>query len=81
MFTWRANAFEAGLTTEVEVHFAAVERGTRVTLEHRGWDEVPLENAARHGYGKSEAFVSMIGLHWGDQIAAFRRYGVAKETA
>ena len=37
-----------GLVTEVEVRFEPAERGTRVTLEHRGWDRVPLENASRH---------------------------------
>jgi uncharacterized protein YndB with AHSA1/START domain len=81
VFEWRANAFEADLVTEVEVSFAAAERGTRVTLEHRGWDAVPLDNAARHGYGASEAFVSMIGLHWADQLSALRTYATGKENA
>jgi hypothetical protein len=72
VFEWRGNHFEPGLVTEVEVRFEASGQGTRVTLEHRGWDRVPLEHASRHGYGASNAFVSMIGLSWGDQLAALR---------
>jgi hypothetical protein len=33
--------------TEVEVRFEEVEGGTRVTLEHRGWERVAREFAAR----------------------------------
>jgi uncharacterized protein YndB with AHSA1/START domain len=73
VFEWRGNNFEPGLVTEVEVRFERAEDGrTRVTLEHRGWDRVPLEHASRHGYGASNAFISMIGLYWGDQLAALR---------
>jgi uncharacterized protein YndB with AHSA1/START domain len=74
VFEWRGNNFAPGLLTEVEVRFERVERGTRITLEHRGWDRVPLEHPARHGYGASPAFVSMIGLYWGDQLASLRVY-------
>ncbi len=31
--------------TEVEVRFEAIEGGTRVTLEHRGWDKVGCGHA------------------------------------
>jgi hypothetical protein len=27
-----------------------VNNGTRVTVEHFGWDTIPQENAARHGF-------------------------------
>jgi len=73
VFEWRGNNFPPGLLTEVEVRFEPAAGGaTRVTLEHRGWDRVPLDHPARHGYGASQAFVSMIGLHWADQLAALR---------
>jgi len=73
VFEWRGNNFEPGLVTEVEVRFEPAPGGaTRVTLEHRGWDRVPLDHASRHGYGASAAFVSMIGLWWGDQLASLR---------
>ena len=63
-----------GACTEVEVRFAAAEGATRVTLEHRGWDRVPLEHASRHGYGASNAFTSMIGLWWGDLLTSLRAH-------
>src|SRR5690606_26315535 len=40
-------------STEVEVSFQAVERGTRVVLEHRGLDRLPPDAAsstAKHGW-------------------------------
>jgi uncharacterized protein YndB with AHSA1/START domain len=74
VFEWRGNNFEPGLVTEVEVRFERAERGTRVTLEHRGWDRVPPDHASRHGYGTSDAFTSMIGLWWGDQLTSLRAH-------
>jgi len=32
------------------VRFEAVGDQTRVTIEHRGWDEIPQDHAARHGF-------------------------------
>jgi hypothetical protein len=80
VFEWRGFNFEPGLVTEVEVRFERAERGTRVTLEHRGWERVPEDHASRHGYGRSNAFVSMIGLGWGDQLAALRAHLVQEES-
>jgi uncharacterized protein YndB with AHSA1/START domain len=74
VFEWRAGNFAPGLTTEVEVRFERTAAGTRVTLEHRGWDGVPLEHAARHGYGASNAFVSLYGLWWGDLLTTLRQH-------
>ena len=71
VFEWRGPGFEPGLRTEVEVRFAAVAGGTRVTLEHRGWDRLPPEHAARHGY-RGGAFTSMIGLRWADQLVSLQ---------
>jgi uncharacterized protein YndB with AHSA1/START domain len=72
IFQWRGNNFEPDLVTEVEVRFEPEKAGTRVTLEHRGWDRVPLDHASRHGYGASNAFTSMIGLWWGDLLTSLR---------
>lgn len=36
-----------GLATEVEVRFLAAGEGTRVELEHRGWEAIADEAAAR----------------------------------
>jgi hypothetical protein len=32
------------------VRFEAVGDLTRVTVEHRGWDEIPQDHVARHGF-------------------------------
>ena len=50
VFGWRQAGFTTDRSTEVRVRFDAVENGTRVTVEHFGWDAVPQDNAARHGF-------------------------------
>ncbi len=50
VFRWRQASFELHQTTEVHVHFEPVGRETRVTVEHFGWDTIPREHAARHGF-------------------------------
>lgn len=49
-FTWRQATFAPDQTTHVEVRFEAVGDETRVTVEHRGWDAIPPEHVARHGF-------------------------------
>ena len=49
-FTWRQASFGDGMGTEVRVSFEAVGQETRVTVEHTGWDSVPQQHAARHGF-------------------------------
>jgi uncharacterized protein YndB with AHSA1/START domain len=49
-FTWRQATFAADQVTHVEVRFEPVGDETRVTVEHRGWDAIPQEHAARHGF-------------------------------
>jgi uncharacterized protein YndB with AHSA1/START domain len=56
--------------TEVEVRFASVEGGTRVTLEHRGLDRLPPDVAAqKRKYG----WVTLLG--WFDEHVASAREG------
>jgi hypothetical protein len=50
VFGWRCATFAPGLDTEVEVRFEAVGEETRISVEHRGWDAVPQEHVARHGF-------------------------------
>ena len=50
VFGWRQATFARDQDTEVEVRFEAVGEETRVTVEHRGWDSVPKEHVARHGF-------------------------------
>ncbi len=48
--SWRQATFGPDHATEVEVRFERVGGETRVTVEHRGWDSVPQEHVARHGF-------------------------------
>jgi uncharacterized protein YndB with AHSA1/START domain len=48
--TWRQATFSAGQSTELDVRFEAVGDGTRVTVQHRGWDTIPQDHVARHGF-------------------------------
>ena len=54
VFGWQQSGFPDGRSTEVSVRFDAVAThagtGTRVTVEHVGWDAIPQEHAARHGF-------------------------------
>lgn len=67
---WRAQSFAPSERTEVEVRFAAVDGGTRVTIEHRGWDRLRRDHPARKGLA-GPAFTSLMGLWWADQLVAF----------
>jgi len=69
VFEWRLRNFGPGQRTEVEVQFEPAEGGTRVTLEHRGWDSLPPDHPARHGLSGS-AFQAMIGLWWGEILTS-----------
>ena len=40
-------------TTEVEIRFEPVGAETRVTVAHSGWESVPQEHVARHGFALS----------------------------
>lgn len=58
-FTWKAPDWEA--ETQVEVKFAADGTGTRVEVEHRGWEAGP--NMQKQGQGYSDG--------WGIVLARF----------
>ena len=48
--SWRQASFEPDQETELQVRFDPVGEQTRVTVEHHGWDTIPPEHAARHGF-------------------------------
>lgn len=48
--TWRQATFAPDQTTELDVRFEAIGDETRVTVEHRGWNLIPQDHAARHGF-------------------------------
>ena len=62
LWTWN---FRPGERTEVEVRFEAIGDGTRVTVEHRGWERRPT--------GAAE-FRTVVGLWWGAMIAGIRAH-------
>lgn len=47
---WRHESFAPDQSTELHVRFEPAEGQTRVTVEHFGWDGIPAEHAARHGF-------------------------------
>lgn len=72
-FEWRNRNFEPGQVTEVEIWFESSPGGTRVTLEHRGWDSLPDGHPARHGLD-SAGVARMMGKWWADVLTGLRRY-------
>lgn len=68
IFSWRQANFPLDLHTEVEVTFAAVGEETRVSIEHRGFDQVP-PGAARHGFPDEILFMRLAEF-WRAQITA-----------
>jgi uncharacterized protein YndB with AHSA1/START domain len=62
VFTWRQANFPPELKTEVAVGFEAVGAETRVSIEHRGFDQVPA-GAARHGF-PDQALLMRLAEWW-----------------
>ena len=70
-FGWRPASVPPEQATEVVVSFEAVGVETRVTVEHRGWDAVAPENAARHGF-PLHATLSHAAQWWRGALASFK---------
>ena len=68
VFSWRQASFPLDLHTEVEVRFEAVGTETRVSVEHRGFDQVPAESAARHRF-PDQVLLMRLAEYWCDQLA------------
>jgi uncharacterized protein YndB with AHSA1/START domain len=68
VFSWRQANFPLDLHTEVEVGFEAVGAETRVSVEHRGFDQAP-QGAARHGF-PDEVLLLRLAEFWRTQIAS-----------
>ena len=69
VFSWRQANFPLNLHTEVEVGFEAVGDETRVSIEHRGFDQVPGESAARHGFPDAELLLRLAEF-WRGHLSA-----------
>jgi uncharacterized protein YndB with AHSA1/START domain len=72
-FTWRQASFAPDQITRVEVRFEPVGSETRVTVEHRGWDTVPPDHVARHGFPDA-IFLRRHGEWWQTLLAGLARY-------
>jgi len=74
VFGWRQATFRPGQETEVEVTFEAIGAETLVTVVHRGWDSVPDEHLAPHGFPDA-IFLRRHGEWWQVLLARLREYG------
>ena len=70
VFSWRQANFPPDLHTEVEVRFEAVGEETRVSVEHRGFHNVP-EGAARHGF-PDQVLLLRLAEWWQVLLASLR---------
>ncbi len=68
-FTWRQATFTPDQLTQVDVRFEPVGDDTRVTVEQRGWDTIPQEHAARHGFPLG-VFQMRQAEHWRTLLSA-----------
>jgi len=71
VFEWRQPNFTADQVTEVDIGFTQVAEGTRLTLEHRGWDTLPADHPARHGM-EDRRFLLIHARWWDDQFVALK---------
>lgn len=70
VFAWRQANFAPDQSTEVEVCFEAVGSETRVSIEHRAWDTIPQQHAARHGF-PDQATLARVADWWRASLEAF----------
>jgi uncharacterized protein YndB with AHSA1/START domain len=80
VFQWRASNFAPHEVTEVDIRFEPTFGGTRVVLEHRGWDALRPDHPVRHGKD-GPATVASIGRWWGDLLTGFRLHAARAQSA
>ena len=80
VFGWRQGNYEPDQFTEVEVRFEPSDRGTRVILEHRGLDALPDDAGARHGLGRSAAYVTLVRDWLQGQLDEYRLRAEARSA-
>lgn len=71
VFSWRQQSFTPEQSTTVSVRFEPVGDETRVTVEHTGWDGIPQQHAARHGFALN-VFQLRHAEWWQRLLAAFQ---------
>ncbi|WP_412544142.1 SRPBCC domain-containing protein [Longispora sp. K20-0274] len=60
VFGWRTADWPAGASTEVAVSFEATGDGTRVVVEHSGWDALPDGAGLAGGY--TQGWAELLGF-------------------
>ncbi|HZD53935.1 MAG TPA: SRPBCC domain-containing protein [Woeseiaceae bacterium] len=78
-FTWHQESFAPTQSTDVEVRFEPMGEETRVTVEHRGWGEIPQEHAARHGFPE-RPFLERAAEWWQANLGGYRAF-IAERTS
>lgn len=69
-FDWRQATFGPDQKTHVTVTFEPVGEGeTRVSVEHRGWESVPADHVAKHGFPERILLMRQ-AEHWRALLAA-----------
>jgi uncharacterized protein YndB with AHSA1/START domain len=71
-FSWRQASFTPAQHTQVQVRFEPLGDETRVTVEHVGWDSVPAEHVARHGFPEM-VFLQRHAEWWRALLASLNR--------
>lgn len=71
VFTYRQANFPLELTTEVEVRFEALGEETRVSVEHRGFDQAPEDSVARHRF-PDQVLLVRLAEWWRAHLASLR---------
>ncbi len=69
--SWRQAGFPRDRSTQLDVRFEAIGDETRVTVEHRGWDTIPQDHAARHGFDLMP-FQQRQAEHWRTLLKSLR---------
>jgi uncharacterized glyoxalase superfamily protein PhnB len=64
LFDWKLPNFAPGEITEVEVQFQPKGKGTLVTLEHRGFQQLRKDHPARHGITDDAQYARMLASWW-----------------
>jgi uncharacterized protein YndB with AHSA1/START domain len=69
VFSYRQANFPPDLHTEVEVRFEGVGEETRVSVEHRGFDQMPADSVARHRF-PDQALLMRLAEWWRAHLAS-----------
>jgi uncharacterized protein YndB with AHSA1/START domain len=73
VLSWRLPSFGDAESTEVDVRFDAIDGGTRVSVEHRGWTDLRADHPARHGK-QGRDYEYMKASLWAENLGALRRH-------